>query len=144
MDVHNIIVNQLVYPDPSTTGHYHARMHVLTLCCRAALRPHQRAARHPTQVWRALCLCLSFLFSFSFSLFSFFLFMSLAVSVSHLLVPVASLLHNIYRYLSQMEDLYNDLHVIKLPLQRSEVRGLASLLKFSELMNKAIKMPELA
>lgn len=36
------------------------------------------------------------------------------------------------KYLSQVDVLYGDFHVIKLPLLQNEIRGVPSLLEFSK------------
>uniref|UniRef100_A0A1I7UJ48 ATPase asna-1 n=1 Tax=Caenorhabditis tropicalis TaxID=1561998 RepID=A0A1I7UJ48_9PELO len=73
IDTHNIIVNQLLFPDKDEQGH---------VACRKC------ASRHSIQS----------------------------------------------KYLAEIDELYEDFHVVKLPLLEAEVRGGPEILKFSERM----------
>lgn len=48
------------------------------------------------------------------------------------------------KYLDQIDELYDDFHVIKLPLRESEVRGAAAILEFSKLLRQELVIPKLA
>jgi arsenite-transporting ATPase len=38
------------------------------------------------------------------------------------------------KYIDQMYDLYEDFHLVKVPLQKEEIRGIPSLTAFSEML----------
>lgn len=46
------------------------------------------------------------------------------------------------KYLTQMDDLYDDFHVIKLPLQPKEVRGVQAIREFSALLLQDMPNPK--
>ena len=68
-------------------------------------------------------LSLSFSFSFGF----WFLIIGDCATCHHRAL-------NQKKYLNQVDDLYEDFHVIKLPLQLSEVRGMDAIKKFSKML----------
>ena len=45
------------------------------------------------------------------------------------------------KYLSQVDELYDDFHVIKLPLQKKEVRKVPALKAFSQKLRTKLEFP---
>ena len=96
IDVHNIIVNQVLFPELSGGSRLldaRIRMQQVRLACMPACSACADACRR-----------------------------------------LAGGMRFLQRYLSQFADLYEDFHLVQLPLQTEEVRGVESLRQFSELL----------